>query len=72
MPMRVVTLELKHRDSPRLAKILTKWVWTKSMTFRYLLSTTKNKTVLEYIQSNFFLKLDVLQHFWVTGRHINF
>uniref|UniRef100_A0A915AKN3 Protein arginine N-methyltransferase n=1 Tax=Parascaris univalens TaxID=6257 RepID=A0A915AKN3_PARUN len=33
MPLRVLTLELKHRDSPRLASILTKWFWTQTMNF---------------------------------------
>ncbi|VDK52122.1 unnamed protein product [Anisakis simplex] len=33
MPLRVLTLELKHRDSPRLAEILTKWLWTQNMSF---------------------------------------
>uniref|UniRef100_A0A158R551 Protein arginine N-methyltransferase n=1 Tax=Syphacia muris TaxID=451379 RepID=A0A158R551_9BILA len=33
MPMRVVTIELKHRDSPNLAKVITKWLWTKPMNF---------------------------------------
>ncbi|VDO38364.1 unnamed protein product [Onchocerca flexuosa] len=34
MPLRVLTLELKHRDSPKLAEILTKWMWTRNMTYR--------------------------------------
>lgn len=33
MPIRVVTMELKHRDSPKLAEILTKWMWTRNMTY---------------------------------------
>uniref|UniRef100_A0A8R1TZE5 Protein arginine N-methyltransferase n=1 Tax=Onchocerca volvulus TaxID=6282 RepID=A0A8R1TZE5_ONCVO len=33
MPLRVLTLELKHRDSPKLAEILTKWMWTRNMTY---------------------------------------
>ncbi|VDM24928.1 unnamed protein product [Toxocara canis] len=33
MPLRVLTLELKHRDSPRLASILTRWLWTQNMNF---------------------------------------
>lgn len=37
MPLRVLTLELKHRDSPKLAEILTKWMWTRNMTYRFLL-----------------------------------
>ncbi|VDK46590.1 unnamed protein product [Gongylonema pulchrum] len=33
MPLRVLTIDLKHRDSPRLAEILTKWMWTRHMSF---------------------------------------
>ncbi|VDK83592.1 unnamed protein product, partial [Litomosoides sigmodontis] len=33
MPLRVLTLELKHRDSPKLAEILTKWMWTRNITY---------------------------------------
>ncbi|MFH4975631.1 hypothetical protein AB6A40_002340 [Gnathostoma spinigerum] len=33
IPTRVLTLNLFHRDSPRLAEILDRWLWTKRMTF---------------------------------------
>ncbi|MCP9259307.1 Protein arginine N-methyltransferase [Dirofilaria immitis] len=44
MPLRVLTLELRHRDSPKLAEILTKWMWTRNMTYSIwvFLSTDEN------------------------------
>lgn len=45
LPMRLIIIELKHRDSPQLAKILSRWLWTTLMNFSFwvLLPTDDNR-----------------------------